>query len=149
VKRNDFASIGIALVAISFGACNKADQVRSALEADQGTWNKHTATLKSRASDLEQRFKSLPAQAADAPAKSIAQRRRVEALVAGAQQSLAGLDRNIEENARQVQAAADRDPNNGEQLLASAVHAIDGYFQQQEQNVVTAETALSQLGEER
>jgi hypothetical protein len=131
------------------GACDKSDQLRSALEIDQAGWNQQIAALKGRANDLDQRFKALPPEPKDAPIAVTAQRRRVEAAVAGARQSLFDLERAVSDGVRDVEDAIARGESEGEQALTAAVERLGGYVHQQEQNVEAAETALRHVGEVR
>jgi hypothetical protein len=138
----------LALVAMGVlgGGCDRSEQLRSTLEMDQAGWNKQVSGLKARVHGLEERFKVLSPPAHSASIAVFAQRRRVEATVVGARQSLVDLERTIDDGARDVDAAIGRNEIDGEQALAAAVERIGGYVRQQEQNVAAAETALSTLG---
>jgi hypothetical protein len=139
--------IALPLLLVVGSACDKSEQLRSALEVDQAGWHGQVSALKTRASDLGQRFKALPPDPSGTSMAVIAKRRRVEAAVAGTQQSLIDLDRTIDEGVRDVQAAIERGDSEGQQELTAAVARIGGYVHQQEQQVAATETALFHVGE--
>jgi hypothetical protein len=148
-RRSPLAIRCLVLVAALAGACDKSDQLRSALEVDQAGWNQQISALKARANDLEQRFKALPPEPKGTPLAVTAQRRRVEAAVMGARQSLFDLERTVADGVRDVEDAIARGDLEGEQALTAAVERLGGYVHQQQQNVEAAEAALLHVGEVR
>lgn len=135
----------LSLFVVGAGACERSDQLLSAVEADRVGWEQRTSSLKARASTLDQRLRALPAEPAGAPMARLAQRRRVEALVIGSRQSIFDLDRNIDDSVRDVKAAIGRGDNEGEQALTAAAETINGYVSQQEQGLGDAEKVMRQM----
>jgi hypothetical protein len=137
------------LLVVALAGCNKSDQLRSALDADQAGWNQQISALKARASDLEQRFKALPPEPSGTPIATTMQRRGAQAAIAGTRQSLGTLERNIADGVRDVETAIARGESEGEDALAALVERVGGYVHLQEQNVAAAETAVRRIGEVR
>lgn len=135
----------VSLLVVGAGACEKSDQLLSAVDADRVGWEQRTSSLKARANTLDQRLQALPVEPAGAPMARVAQRRRVAALVVGSRQSLFDLDRNIDDSVREVKAAIRRGDNEGEQALTAAAETINGYVSQQEQGLGDAEKVMLQM----
>ncbi len=139
-----WAIVGLAFLAL-WSACDKSDQLRATLEADQAVWTKRVAALKGRASDLRQKVDALPPQPVTSPVAQVAQRQQVEALAIDAGQSLYDLERAIADGVRDVEAAIAIGDGRAEGTLTAVANNLDRLVNQQEQGVVAVELALNQL----
>ena len=130
------------------GACDKSDELRSTLETRRSAWVQRVSALQSRASNLEQRLKAQPPPAGNAPVAEQAQRRRLEAAVAGSRQTLFDMQTHITESVRDVETAIGQDRVQGEEALTGVASRMNEYVQQQEQALAANEEALTRTGKD-
>jgi predicted nucleic acid-binding Zn-ribbon protein len=128
------------------GACDKSDQTRSALETHRTEWSRQIAALKSRTSDLEQRFKGLPPQSGATAIADQAQRRRLQASIIGTRQTLADMESHLAESAREIETAIRQGQTEGEEALNGVIARMNEYVGQQEQTLALNEDALTRTG---
>src|SRR5262245_27249867 len=129
------------------GACDKSDQTRSALEIHRTEWDKQISALSRRNSDLEARFRALPAPKGDDLVAAQAQRRRLQASIVGTKQTLADIQSHLTDSAQQVEAAIGQGPVEGEEALNGVIVRMNEYVRLQEQTVAVNEDALLHTGE--
>jgi hypothetical protein len=141
-----WAALGI-LIALA-GGCDKSEQIRSALEEHRAEWAGRLATLHGREVTLEGRFAALPAPGGKEDANvQRAQRRRLEASIAGTRQTLADIELHVDESAREVEAAIGRGETEGQEALDAVSARMGEYLHRQEEELASGEAAVVRVAE--
>ena len=140
--------MALALALTLAGACDKSDRTRAELDTHRAEWSRQISALKSRASDLEARFKGLPSLSGGAAIAEQAQRRRLEASIIGTRQTLADMESHLADSAREIEAAIQQDQTRGEEALTGVVARMNEYVRREGQTVAMNEDVLIRLGED-
>jgi hypothetical protein len=135
------------VISLSSG-CDKSGQIRSELQSHQAEWSSRLAAMRGREVTLEGRFAALPAPSGgkDADVQQ-AQRRRLEASIAGSRQTLADIQLHVEESAREVEAAIGHGETEGQEALEAVSARMGEYLHRQEEELASGEAAVIRVAE--
>ena len=129
------------------GACDKSDDLRSALESHRTNWVQRVSALQDRASGLEQRLKAQP-PGGNATIAAQAERRRLEASIAGSRQTLFDMQTHVTDSVREVETALRQGSAQAEETLNGVVGRMNEYVRLEEQTLAVNEAALTRIGED-
>jgi hypothetical protein len=141
-------SIAATAACLAMG-CDGADQMRSALESHRTEWAQRISTLRSRDVDLEAALAAIPADpgGAGAPAARL-KRRRLQASIVGARQTLADMEAHAADGTREVEAAIGRNDPEAQVALNGLVDRMNEYVRQQEQALAANTEAMTRVGKD-
>jgi hypothetical protein len=131
--------------------CDRGEETRAALLAEDAVWSGRLVTLRARQADIAARYGQRrapePARATPAVGAFAAQARllQAQALVEGSRQTLANLDTRRREIVGEVEAALNRDAREGEELFARASADMARYLATEEEALTATDEAVAGL----
>lgn len=129
-------------------SCDRSQQMRSTLSAQKSDWSRQLSVLQQRGVELEVRLRSLPSiGAGEDGAVEQAQRRRLEASIAGSRQSLTDVDHYVAQSAGEVEAAISRNEAEGEEALSALRTRMSEHLQRQDEELAVSEAALTRMAQ--
>jgi hypothetical protein len=133
-------------IVVLAAACDKAGQTRSTFEVHRAGWDRRISALKSRTSDLEQRFFGLPPLRGGGGVAAHAQRRRLQASIIGTRQTLADIESHVAESAGEIEMANSQGGGESEDVLNGVIGRVNEFVRQQEQTQAANDEALTRMG---
>jgi hypothetical protein len=137
-----------ALLAIG---CDRSEVTRAALSADDARWSARIESLRSRQLDTAARLAQWQGKSPSSAAKPAeatnwkARLLRAQASVEGSRQTLTDLDGYRAEITREVEAALERDGQEGEQLFGRESAQMEEALATQQQELIAADKAVAEL----
>jgi hypothetical protein len=132
---------------VTASGCDRTERLRTELDVARSEWMHRLASVRAQQVEQAARFQQLPAAQGDIPAQ--AQRRRLEAQIAGSRQTGFDTQTHIDDTVREVEAAITRGETEGaEALQAARVHMAE-LLQTQEQELGASRGTLAAFGEVR
>jgi hypothetical protein len=135
--------LGIAALA---GACDKSEELQSALDGHRTGWDQSISALKARTSDLEARFKALPPLSGKSTVAAQVERRGLEASIIGTRQTLFDIQSHVADSAREVETASRQGNAEGQEALNAVIARTDEFVRQQEQALAATQDAMTRMG---